>query len=140
METCRVLHATAVDVDGKAAVIFGPSGSGKSTLALRMISLGARLVGDDRVQLESVRGVLKVFPVATIAGRLEVRNVGIINAPNVCESTVGLMVDMETEEQDRLPPFREISILGQKAPLYHRVKGDHFADALTQILKYGRSD
>jgi HPr kinase/phosphorylase len=40
-----------VSVDGVGILIVGPSGSGKSTLAMKLIALGAFLVGDDRCLL-----------------------------------------------------------------------------------------
>ncbi|MEH6835136.1 MULTISPECIES: HPr kinase/phosphorylase [Falsihalocynthiibacter] len=140
METNELHHASTVAIDGKAAVIFGCSGSGKSTLALRMISLGATLISDDQTQLSLEDGVLVALAVPEISGKLEVRGVGIIYTPFEPRAIVSLFVDMDKVEETRLPPAREIVLLGQKATLYHCIKGDHFADALMQILKYGRSD
>jgi hypothetical protein len=42
-----VLHASAVEVDGKAIVFCGASGAGKSTLAAALVQRGYRLVTDD---------------------------------------------------------------------------------------------
>jgi hypothetical protein len=41
------LHATAIELSGKAILIAGPAGAGKSTLAAELIQAGARLVSDD---------------------------------------------------------------------------------------------
>lgn len=42
-----VLHASAVEVDGKAIVFCGYSGAGKSTLAAALVQRGYRLITDD---------------------------------------------------------------------------------------------
>lgn len=42
-----VLHASAVEVDGKAIVFCGSSGAGKSTLAAALVQRGYRLITDD---------------------------------------------------------------------------------------------
>ena len=47
----EIRHSTCVSVDGVGILIVGPSGSGKSTLAIKLIALGAFLVGDDRCLL-----------------------------------------------------------------------------------------
>ena len=48
----RVLHASAVELDGAAFGFLGDSGSGKSTLAALCCAAGARLIGDDLLRLE----------------------------------------------------------------------------------------
>jgi hypothetical protein len=47
------LHASAVEVDGRALAIIGPSGMGKSTLAALLCAAGAGLVSDDVLRVDS---------------------------------------------------------------------------------------
>ncbi|MCC7372890.1 MAG: hypothetical protein IT306_31040 [Chloroflexi bacterium] len=47
-----VLHASAVDVDGRAAIFLGPKGQGKSTTAALLVGRGHPLVADDIVALD----------------------------------------------------------------------------------------
>lgn len=42
-----VLHASAVEVEGRAALFLGASGAGKSTLAAALVQRGRRLIADD---------------------------------------------------------------------------------------------
>lgn len=69
---------SCVAVDGRGVLIEGPPGSGKSSLALALIDRGAQLVGDDGVTLAARGGRLWVCPPPNIAGKLEIRNVGIV--------------------------------------------------------------
>ena len=66
-------------VGARAVLIRGPSGAGKSRLAFELLDAArdgrlrfARLVGDDRVHLESVNGRLLVRPARSLAGLIEV--------------------------------------------------------------------
>lgn len=47
-----VLHASAVEIDGRAIAFAGASGAGKSTLAALLCASGARLVSDDTLRVE----------------------------------------------------------------------------------------
>lgn len=48
------LHASAVEVDGRAIAFIGPSGKGKTTLAGLLCGAGARAVSDDVLRCDSV--------------------------------------------------------------------------------------
>lgn len=132
-----LLHSTTVAVNRKAAVFLGPTGSGKSTLALRMISLGAILVSDDQTRFSVDGNKVVAHSIPSIEGLLEVRGMGILKAPFQSSAEVSLVVDMTEVEEQRLPPSRDFEILGQKVSLYRKLNGDHFADALMHILRYG---
>lgn len=90
-------QATCVMVEGRAILIEGPPGSGKSSLALALIDRGAILVGDDGVLLDGRDGIVRASPPPTIAGKLEVRNLGIVAMPSVVAAPVALVVALDRE-------------------------------------------
>lgn len=57
-----LLHASAVEKDGRALVMTGESGAGKSTLAALLMARGWRLMGDEFALLDPVTGMLHGFP------------------------------------------------------------------------------
>lgn len=57
-----LLHASAVEKDGKALIMTGASGSGKSTLAAMLGHKGWRFMGDEFVLLNLVTGDAVPFP------------------------------------------------------------------------------
>jgi HPr kinase/phosphorylase len=134
----QILHATCVAVDGRGLLILGPSGSGKSALGLRLISLGARLVADDRTEITVTDGRLVASSPASIAGIIEARGVGILHAPTIEAAEVVLVADLSQIEVQRLPPARRITILGCEVGLVLQVRNDHFPDALMLYLRHGR--
>jgi serine kinase of HPr protein (carbohydrate metabolism regulator) len=103
------VHATSVAIDGRAVLIEGPSGAGKSDLALRLIDRGATLVSDDQTVLTpSPAGPLASAP-ATIAGRIEVRGLGIVTLPYAGAVPVRMIVELSPAvERMPDPRFREI--------------------------------
>ncbi len=74
----EAIHATCVAIGGRGVLIAGPSGSGKSDLALRLIDRGAVLVSDDYTSTKRVGAVLEARAPTNIAGRIEVRGIGIV--------------------------------------------------------------
>jgi hypothetical protein len=50
----ELLHASAVEVAGRAIAFFGGSGVGKTTLAARLVARGARLLTDDVLAVDMV--------------------------------------------------------------------------------------
>jgi hypothetical protein len=59
-----ILHAAAVGVAGRCAVLSGANGSGKSTLAAAMVAAGADFVTDDYAPLEQASWHLWPVPYA----------------------------------------------------------------------------
>jgi len=111
------LHASTVALDGRAVLITGRSGSGKSDLALRLIDRGFTLVSDDRtiVRRDGERLVAAAPP--QIAGKLEIRGIGIVELDWVADVPLALMVEL-TSDIERLPDEdRERQLLGLSLPL-----------------------
>ena len=105
------LHATTVAIDGLAVLIEGRSGSGKSDLALRLIDRGATLVSDDQTLVMRAGKTLRARAPATIAGRLEVRGIGILGFAHVDDVPVGLLVCVDGAVV-RMPERRARKIAG----------------------------
>jgi HPr kinase/phosphorylase len=107
------IHASAVLIGAKAALIRGPAGAGKSKLAFELIAAGqhgtfgaqpfVRLVADDRARIEVRAGRLLVRPAPALAGLLEVRGLGIRRLPYEPLAVVGLVIDLAAADADRHP-------------------------------------
>jgi serine kinase of HPr protein (carbohydrate metabolism regulator) len=96
------LHASCVAITGRAVLIEGLPGSGKSDLSLRLIDRGARLVSDDQTIVTRRDHRLIATAPATIAGRIEVRGLGIVALDAVAEAPVALIVSL-SERIERMP-------------------------------------
>ncbi len=114
MDEPITLHATCVAIRGIAVVIVGASGTGKSDLALRLIDRGAMLVSDDYTILTPTPCGLIATPPATIAGKLEIRGIGIVEMPHVESAPVGLLVAFGAAE--RMPPPSHRTVAGISIP------------------------
>jgi serine kinase of HPr protein (carbohydrate metabolism regulator) len=112
------VHATTVDLDGQGVMLRGPSASGKSDLGLRLIDAGARLVADDRTDLTlSGDAVLATAP-KELAGRMEVRGIGIVAVAPVADTRLVLVVDLvDVGDMQRLPEPETVDVLGVTLPL-----------------------
>jgi HPr kinase/phosphorylase len=136
--TLATVHASAVLVGARAVLIRGPSGAGKSRLALDLIEAAragrttfARLIGDDRVHLESAGGRLLVRPAAALAGLIELRGVGIQKLAYEPSAVVGLVVDLDAADAERLPDQQTSEIEGITLPRLAVAHGD---SALPKVL------
>jgi serine kinase of HPr protein (carbohydrate metabolism regulator) len=114
--TRETVHATCVAIKGRAVLISGPSGSGKSDLALRLIDRGATLVSDDYTELTPHGGRLLASPPERIAGKIELRGIGIVERQWVSGVPVCLAVDLAAPVE-RLPEPEARQIAGVALPL-----------------------
>jgi HPr kinase/phosphorylase len=102
------LHASCVVVGEAGLLIRGASGSGKSSLARQIVREGerggrfARLVSDDRVRVENRNGRVLASAVAAIAGRIEVRGIGLLTLPYEKAAIVRIVIDL-ADDPPRLP-------------------------------------
>ncbi|QNN68596.1 HPr kinase/phosphatase C-terminal domain-containing protein [Sphingomonas lutea] len=115
--SAETLHASTVASGGRAVLITGPSGAGKSDLALRMLDRGFVLVSDDRTIVRKEGDRLIASAPESIAGKLEVRGIGIVDVDSTDEVPVALIVEL-TSNMQRLPDdSRTRPILGLGIPL-----------------------
>ena len=121
MTSAQPLHATAVakwqaGTGWRAVLIRGPSGAGKSDLALRLMGRGWRLVADDYVHVFASGEALYATAPSTIAGRIEARGVGIVNAGSREVVRLVLAVDLGGPAPERLPDPEAQAIAGRTLP------------------------
>lgn len=122
----RLVHGTAIGLDGRAALIRGESGAGKSDLALRclmqpatpLVPGEARLVADDQVLAEVVSGQVRLRCPPPIHGLIEVRGLGVLRVPALEVAELALLVDLVAPgEVERLPdPDASAELLGVRLP------------------------
>ena len=111
----ETIHASCVAIEGRAVLIDGPSGSGKSDLALRLIDRGAALVSDDYTELRVESGRLLARAPVTIAGKIELRGVGLIDLAASTDVPVALLIELGGEPE-RLPEPRLREVAGVEIP------------------------
>jgi serine kinase of HPr protein (carbohydrate metabolism regulator) len=113
----ETVHATTVSIGGRAVLLSGPSGAGKSDLGLRLIDRGAALVSDDYTLVKRQDGILRASAPDTIAGRMEVRGIGVVAMAHVADIPVALLIEL-FDIVDRMPasPMTRV-IAGVEVPV-----------------------
>ncbi|MGX7894799.1 HPr kinase/phosphorylase [Tsuneonella sp. HG222] len=114
--TGLLANVTCVAIGGRGLLIEGASGSGKSTLALMLLDRGAQLVGDDGVTLEVEGDRVIAAPPPHTAGKLEIRNVGLIDLPAV-SAPLALVVRLDPEAPRFIAAPGAAEVAGQALPL-----------------------
>jgi serine kinase of HPr protein (carbohydrate metabolism regulator) len=115
--SAETVHGSTVAIGGRAVLITGPSGSGKSDLTLRLVDRGFTLVSDDQTIVKKDGGRLVASAPPTIAGKLEIRGIGIIDVEQIDNVPVALIVELTGDIQRMPDDSRERPILGIKLPL-----------------------
>jgi hypothetical protein len=118
--TC--LHASAVEIDGKAVAFAGEMGSGKSTTAAIFAQNGHAVLSDDIVPLENYGSYFRAYPgypylnllpdsVALLAGTAQT----VPSAETVLEKTKLMLDEGERRFQREALPLRNIYILAGRS-------------------------
>lgn len=115
MPATELVHATTVAIRGRGVLIAGPPGSGKSDLALRLIDRGATLVADDQTLVRAEAGKAVATAPAAIAGRMEVRGVGVVLMERADAVPLALCVTL-ADAVERLPTPRTRTVAGLSLP------------------------
>lgn len=97
--TKETRHASCVAIDGAGVMITGASGSGKSDLALRLIDRGAILISDDYVDLSHHDNQVQMNAPAKIAGKIEIRSLGIFDYAHVSNIPLKLHVRLQPKPE-----------------------------------------
>ncbi|MGH6835402.1 MAG: HPr kinase/phosphorylase [Methylocella sp.] len=137
------LHASAVVIGEAGVLVRGPSGAGKSSLAFALIAaaedagLFARLVGDDRIGIESRGGRLIACGHPMIPGKIERRGQGIFEMPFLPSAVVRLVIGL-AGKGEALPRYPEpdhdhIELAGVTLPFF-RVRQDAAVAGLARAL------
>ncbi len=108
----ELVHGTCVALGRRGVLLRGSPGAGKSDLALRFLALPGEgvlcpgLVADDQVYVAATRdGTLTASVPPTIAGKIEVRGLGIMQMPFLPDAELVLVCDLVgAEAVPRMPP------------------------------------
>ena len=105
------VHASSVLVGTLGILVRGTSGAGKSSLCDLLVEAArskghfAAHVSDDRTCLRRKNGVLVASPSPALAGKLEVRGLGIVEVASEREAALRLVADLvPSGGLERYPP------------------------------------
>jgi serine kinase of HPr protein (carbohydrate metabolism regulator) len=110
-------HASSVEIEGRGVLLRGPSGSGKSDLALRLVDGGGILISDDYTEISIRNDVAYLNAPKEIAGKIEVRGLGLMSLPVTGNIPLALVLDlMPYTEIERVPASVVVTFDGVEVP------------------------
>jgi serine kinase of HPr protein (carbohydrate metabolism regulator) len=121
----ELVHGTCVALGRRGVLLRGGAGAGKTDLALRFMALPGEgalcpgLVADDQVYVTvNPDGTLTATAPPTIAGKMEVRGLGILPVPFLPEAQLVLVCDLVGgKDVPRMPPESERTTVLAGVPL-----------------------
>jgi HPr kinase/phosphorylase len=140
VQVVGTFHASCVAVGRHGILIQGASGAGKSALALQLMALGAQLVADDQTIVSRSATALHATCPPLLRGMIEARGIGILGVKPVDRVKLRLVVDLDRLETERLPPRRQVEVLGVAIDLVFAATSRHFPYGLLQYVRGGRVD
>ncbi len=124
-----LLHGSCLSIGEIGVLLLGPPGSGKSDLALRLIDQPghgisgvmkrAELVADDQVAVRLEEGRLIASAPSVLAGRVEIRGLGLVTLPYRAEVALAIAVKLAASGTiERFPDMEKdrYEILGTPLP------------------------
>lgn len=108
----ELVHGTCVALGEKAVLLRGEPGAGKSDLAFRFLALPPQgetrplLVADDQVFIAAgADGALIASPPPALAGKIELRGIGIVEVPFRGQAELLLVCDLvDAKDVPRMAP------------------------------------
>jgi serine kinase of HPr protein (carbohydrate metabolism regulator) len=131
------IHATGLVLGKIGLILRGVPGAGKSLLALELLDeweargLSAKLVSDDRIDIEATPKGLVMHAPKAIEGLIELRGRGIVSRPFVTKAPLNLVVDLVdnlermVEEDSLVTELEGISLARCPVPRAGRVDSRH---------------
>ncbi len=149
------IHASCIAFGSFGVLLRGEAGSGKSSLCLRLIdgegfglgqrAMRAQLVADDQVVIQNKSRKLLASPPQALAGKLEIRGLGIVHVKHRKSVELKLVVDLKPAKIiSRLPELGEMQIERRGVTLPYMMLDASLPDAaaklrtaVTQLRKLG---
>lgn len=120
------IHANAVQILGHGVLLLGPTASGKSDLSLRLLHFTSALlpkpcalISDDQTVLKKAGDKLIASPPPQLAGRMEVRGVGVLHFDHLEAGEIALALSLTTDTApERIPDLhaQHSEFLGVRIP------------------------